>query len=261
MRAAALEFLAALFIIKLDISDGFGIFHDPEKFSPKSQVRAVSPSTNIDSSHGDHTLLRDRRQWMKSAMTAVCSAAIVSKPESSDAACLAGDVSPDCIGVYKLPLDDSVSKYIDTPEHLATNAPDLNWVPIPEYPKNYKCAKEELMQLQSKLKSITPLIQKGDLTSAGVEILAIAPRVTLTGRVIVQTLQNKQEFSMKAMRAENAHDELCSALGSCDIVIGQALNGRLGSITMAQIQILEDIRDADQGFRDLISSLPDGFEG
>lgn len=105
------------------------------------------------------------------------------------------------------------------------------------------------------------MILKGDFTGAGIELLAMAPRVTLTGRTIIQTLQSNNEFSMKAMRVENAHIELMAALGSCDIVIGQALNDRLGSTTMAQIQILEDVRDAEQAFKELLGALPDGFEG
>jgi len=126
----------------------------------------------------------------------------------------------------------------------------------------YKVAKEELAVLHDKLKSdVNRLILKGDFTEAGVELLAMVPRVTVAGRTIVQTLQSKNEFSMKALRAEDAHFELMAALGSCDIVIGQALAGRLGSITMAQIQILEDIRNADQGFNDLFRALPEGFEG
>lgn len=125
----------------------------------------------------------------------------------------------------------------------------------------YKVAKEELTALHSNLNGVNGMILKGDFTGAGIELLAMAPRVTLTGRTIIQTLQSNNEFSMKAMRVENAHIELMAALGSCDIVIGQALNGRLGSTTMAQIQILEDIRDADQGFKELLGALPDGFEG
>ena len=105
------------------------------------------------------------------------------------------------------------------------------------------------------------MVQQGNLSGAGVELLAIVPRVTLAGRVVIQTLQNKGDLSMKAMRTETAYLELLSSLGSCDIVIGQGLAGRLGSITVAQIQVLEELRSADQEFKELFKALPEDFEG
>ena len=49
-------------------------------------------------------------------------------PTASNAACLPGDIRSECIGVYKMPLDDAVLKYVETPEQLKKFAPDLNWV-------------------------------------------------------------------------------------------------------------------------------------
>jgi hypothetical protein len=46
----------------------------------------------------------------------------------SNAACLPGDIRTDCIGVYKMPLDDAALNYVETPEQLKKFAPDLNWV-------------------------------------------------------------------------------------------------------------------------------------
>jgi hypothetical protein len=118
-----------------------------------------------------------------------------------------------------------------------------------------------MKSLYDKLKEVNKMILKGDLTEAGVELLAMSPRVTVAGRKIIQTLESKEEFSMKAMRVQDAHYNLMAALGGCDICIGQAIGGRLGSITAAQIMILEEVRDADQGFKELFRALPDGFEG
>jgi len=180
----------------------------------------------------------------------------MASPRPSKAACLSGDVSPERIGIYKVPLE-----YVDTPEHLAKFAPDLKWNPMTEYPKSYKGAKEELVDLQAKLDTVAPMVRKGDFTEAGMQILAIAPRVTVAGRVVVRILQNDRELSMRAMRTENAHLELLASLGAADIVIGQALGGMLGSTTMPQIQILDDLRNAEQEFKELMNAIPENYEG
>jgi len=185
----------------------------------------------------------------------------MASPRPSKAACLSGDVSPECIGFYKVPLDDAIAKYIDTPEHLAKYAPDLNWVPMTEYPKSYKAAKEELVELQAKLNTVAPMVQKGDFTEAGMQILAIAPRETVAGRIVLRILQNDRELSMRAMSTENAHLELLASLGAADIVIGQALGGRLGSTTMSQIQILDNLRNAEQEFKELMKAISENYEG
>lgn len=204
----------------------------------------------------------NRRQAMNTLIrTAIPAGIMMSSPRPSKAACLSGDTSSDCIGVYKLPLDDDVNIYIDTPEHLAKMAPDLRWVPMTEYPKSYKAAKEELVELQANLKNVTPLVLKGDFTAAGILLLAINPRVTVAGRIVLRALENNTDLSMRAMRTENAFFELLASLGAADIVIGQALNGSLGSITMSQIQILDDVRNADQEFKELMRAIPENYEG
>ena len=102
---------------------------------------------------------------------------------------------------------------------------------------------------------------KGEFTEAGVLLLAITPRITVAGRLIVRILQNDSELSMRAMRTEEAHLELLGSLGSADIVIGQALAGRLGSTTMSQIQILDDVRNAEREFKELMKAIPEKPKG
>ena len=79
----------------------------------------------------------------------------------------------------------------------------------------------------------------------------------VAGRLIVRVLQKDTELSMRAMRTEDAHLELLGSLGSADIVIGQALGGRLGSTTMSQIQILDDLRNAEREFKELMKAIPE----
>lgn len=180
----------------------------------------------------------------------------------AQAACLPGDTSIDCIGCYKVPIDDAIRNMIDTPEHLAQYAPGIRWTPPIEYPKSYKLAKDEIIQLQTNLQQdLIPLVSKGDLTSAGILILKIVPRITVTGRFIISSLTNIQEYSMKAFRVEVAHNELLANLGSADILIGQSFAGQLGSITSAQIQILEELNSANQHYEELIKAIPEGYSG
>jgi len=65
---------------------------------------------------------------------------------TADAACLPGDIREDCIGVYKLPMDDSSSRYVETPEKLKMYAPDLKWIPPIDYPSNYQNVINQLIE-------------------------------------------------------------------------------------------------------------------
>ena len=64
--------------------------------------------------------------------------------KSANAACLSGDIRPECIGVYKLPIDAAESPYVATPEKLKVYAPDLQWVPPTPYPTTYTAALKQL---------------------------------------------------------------------------------------------------------------------
>ena len=98
--------------------------------------------------------------------------------------------------------------------------------------------------------------------TAGTEILGVVPRITVSGRVIIGALKNGgSDLSMKAYRSEVSHTELLAKLGSCDIMIGQAIDGQLGSLTVAQIQILEELKEVDSDFSDFMKAIPEGFKG
>jgi hypothetical protein len=177
-----------------------------------------------------------------------------------------GDTSPDCIGVYKMPMDDGALPFVETPEKLRMNAPDIRWVAPVKYPKTYKSAREELNPLRERCTGLNDIVLKGDLTEAGTELLGILPRLTVAGRVVVQSLSeaksvNGVDLSMKAYRAEVAHTELLNKLGQCDILIGQAISGQLGAMAPAQLHILSDLREAGALFDEFLRSIPDDFKG
>jgi hypothetical protein len=76
---------------------------------------------------------------MMMGSAAVCwGVMLMGDPKVTHAACLTGDTDPSCIGFYKVPLDDAILKYVDTPENLARFAPGIKWVKLPASPKTYK---------------------------------------------------------------------------------------------------------------------------
>jgi len=241
-----------------------------------------------------HSSLKDcdsgwgRRQFLwscLSVLTIVPPLSIAFLPSFANAACLEGDPSPDCIGIYKERIDpDSVC--IQSPQALDKCAPGLRYVKPPDYPKNYREARREMMALQKSSLTLEGSIMEGDLTGAGIILLRILPRVRASGEVAVESLlgndvsdsgngggkdngrlgrrktastqkRQKVDYVISGMRAESLQAELLNALGGCDVMIGQALRGDLGSITAAQIDIVSELRDINRFFGDLMKTLPD----
>jgi len=188
----------------------------------------------------------------------------------TNAACLSGDDSPDCIGFYKVPLDDAILPYVGTPEELAKFAPGLRWVPLPKPPKTYKDARLEMDSLQEKTIELDDVILKGRLEEAGIELLRLIPRVTLAGRFLIEVyateetgtmIQPINEYTrMRSLRIEEALTDLLAILNTCDVMLGQALRNELGSTTSAQIQILAELRDAKSSWNEVQKAIPKDFQ-
>ena len=211
-----------------------------------------------------------------SAVVSATAALETIRPAAAQAACLPGDKNVDCIGVYKVPVDDRVLPYVKSPETLETFAPDVRWVPPVEYPKSYGDAFTKLADSGDRFeKIVVEAIKRGKLEDAGVELLGITPTATVAGRVIVSELSGSPrksndwtssssisedgengDLSMKGLRAEVVLSELVVALGQVDILLGQGMNGQLGSITAAQIQLLSACTEINDLFRDLFNILP-----
>lgn len=231
-----------------------------------SQLSKISRGQNDDGARISEDSVDVTHVTRRTAIsTTFCSVSIlISLPQSLNAACLMGDTSPDCIGVYKMPMDDQALTYVDTPEKLAKFAPDVRWVPPVRYPKSYSEAKRELDSLQKRCAALDGLVLGGNLTKVGIEILDMVPRLTVDGRVVIQDLNDAKastgvDLSMKAYRAESAHVELLNKLGQCDILIGQALGGQLGAPAPAQIQILSDVKEVNALFEEFMNSIPRDF--
>eukprot|EP00521_Asterionellopsis_glacialis_P013413 CAMPEP_0195308314 /NCGR_PEP_ID=MMETSP0707-20130614/38162_1 /TAXON_ID=33640 /ORGANISM="Asterionellopsis glacialis, Strain CCMP134" /LENGTH=301 /DNA_ID=CAMNT_0040372579 /DNA_START=439 /DNA_END=1347 /DNA_ORIENTATION=- len=240
-------------------------------------------NNHYDGNYDDLSRSMDRRKMMHAALMAVAttttSSSILGMSKPSWAACLSGDTSEDCIGVYKMPIDDAVLSYVETPEILKKFAPDVRWVPQVQSPKNYADAYQDLNNMYMKSCDLEKWVLTGNLTKAGVDILEIVPRVTVSGRVIVSQLrqlqpqqgaslievsnsgslsgEDQQDWSMKSYRVDVALYELLILLGQTDIMLGQGLNGQLGALTAAQIQILQEVKDVKNTFTDLMKAIPD----
>ncbi len=240
------------------------------------------------------TMLSRRDSWNRLTVGLI-TATIIStvgtgKPLQGRAACLYGDTSPDCIGVYKVHIDDEFLPFMDTPEKLKSFAPDVRWVQPTPYPKSYQEAVTMIKDMRAQCEGLNDIVLKGELEEAGVSLLDIIPKVTVSGRVILETLQRLSQnaeqpaatataststlvtttskarerlrrpldnASMKSYRAESAHVELLATLGQCDVLIGQARAGQLGALTLAQIHILADIREALEHFDEMLRAIPE----
>ena len=229
--------------------------------SSSSSSSPSSPSSSSSSPSSRRKLLEIMISRSILGLSATLATTTCLTPQSSHAACLPGDTSTDCIGVYKVPIDDNIKNMISTPEQLAKFAPDLRYVPPIQYPKNYKEAKEEILSLKNNVNELTSIVSKGDLTNAGIEILRIVPRITVSGKVVIVGLGNDEKLSMKAYRSDVAYNQLLASLGAVDIMIGQSIAGQLGSITAAQIQILEELRNANESYDELVKAIPSDFLG
>jgi len=239
---------------------------------PDSSENEIKSQTQISAKTYEIT----RRDSVSKACNTLLfgSTILICQPKQSEAACLMGDTSEECIGYYKVPLDDEAYKYFDTPEKLSKFAPDLKWVPPIQYPKTYKLARDELVELQTRVQGLRSPVLKGDLIDAGTEILRIVPRITVAGRVVIRSLNSLsdgpssgtakmnekigRDLAMSAYRSEVAHADLLGSLGEIDITIGQFLkgDGQLGALTVIQIEILSVLKEADGSFSELMKSIP-----
>lgn len=213
--------------------------------------------------------------------------------KSARAACLSGDIRPECIGIYKLPIDAAESPFIETPERLKAYAPDVQWVPPVEYPRGYADAVRQLKDQRGRVDAAKDLVATGNIEGAGLLFLDIAPKVASSGIVIAKSFGKASSdernlamkkasrspgdaavvgggsdgnpsstnravsLEMKAYRIQEALNELTGCLGQTDILIGQGLRGQLGVSAPAQIEILAEISECAREFDNLLGTVPE----
>lgn len=188
---------------------------------------------------------RSRRDFLLSSSTFISGITLL-HPQKVNAACLTGDTSEQCIGVYKVPIDEEILPYIETKEKLEKYAPGINWIPPTTYPKSYKDAIQEFNTMETNIKDVADNIQKGSLTLAGVQLLQMIPRFTVCGRVILQTLEGREDINQDMYSMiEDRYLILYASIQNCDVMIGQGLRGQMGVSAVAQIHILSELKQIE----------------
>ena len=187
------------------------------------------------------------------------------------AACLPGDIHVDCIGVYKVPIDEEMTPYVATPEALKRFAPDVRYVPPVPTPQGYHQAMDILKQQQQTMgPTILQTVAAGQLEEAGLLLLQVLPKLTTSGRVIVQSIQEallsqqqqQQQSSssttvlmdMKVSKLKEQLDNMLAIWGECDVIMGQGLRGDMGVSAVAQLQIISSLKDAMIALDDFIAT-------
>jgi hypothetical protein len=205
--------------------------------------------------------LSTRRQVFRNAAAGLAAAVTASplllSPKTSFAACLSGDLRPECIGVYKVPMDDAVLPYVGSKEALKRFAPDLEYVPPIAPPNSLSTALEILETQQLAAKDIKDVVSAGRLEEAGIKVLNLIPKVTSSGRYILSTVQARTSSSstvdeLKISMLENQLNTMLGLFGECDVVIGQGLRGQMGVSAVAQLTILSSLRDASAALDDFL---------
>lgn len=204
---------------------------------------------------------------MTAAVASFCGIAttvvlVVAEPNAASAACLPGDLSKECIGIYKVPVpwDDQTDR--KTIESFKKFAPELNYDTVPRLkrPKSNRVARQTLEQQQTIIQdTVINLVNAGRLEEAGICLLGVIPKVTSAGNFIVQeSIMDKKNANANAnsseddnrsssssnsnsniaeirlARLQSQYQLLLGLLGQSDVTIGQALRGDIpGTITMA----------------------------
>lgn len=198
----------------------------------------------------------NRRKFLSLAM----GGCVMEATRATNAACLPGDLSPDCIGVYKVPINDNIKDMISTKEALKTFAPDLNFVPMIQPPKSSKAAFEALVAQRKAADDISGVVSAGRLEEAGIKVLNLIPRLTVSGRLLVENAVVDPDESaviqdLRRQQLANLFETADVAWKNVDILIGQGLRGNLGVSAVAQLQILSEVREATAAFDDFLLAV------
>jgi hypothetical protein len=216
--------------------------------------------------------IANRNQFVKLVM-GCCGIAASGALSASNAACLPGDLNPDCIGVYKVPLDDCLRDMVSTKESLKVFAPDLNFVPPMSAPQSSKAALDMIRAQRLAVDDIATVVSAGRLEEAGIKVLNLLPRLTLSGRVLVEAaygvdvnnavsaMEGAGSESIQDLRRQQAKSLLAAAevaWNDVDIMIGQGLRGSLGVSAVAQLLVLAEIRQATAALDDFMAVVSSG---
>ena len=161
-------------------------------------------------------------------------------------------------------MDDAISGMVGTQEALKQNAPGLNYVPPINMPQSVADAMAQLEAQRRAADDIRSVITGGRLEEAGIKVLNLVPKVTAAGRVIVDSVAQNSPLSggakeVQLLKLQSKLDETLGYFGQVDVSIGQGLRGELGVVTVAQLTILSDLKDAMIAFDEFLEQIPRWF--
>ena len=230
----------------------------------------LSPPPSSSSSNHHHRHHRDlpptRRGFFRKAGAAAVGAVLgtataATTTTPAGAACLPGDLSKDCIGVYKLPyLDATESSWLYDRDQLREFAPDIRYIEVQKQPDTVAGAKSILRGERTKIKFIREVVLDGDLERAGILILNLIPTVTSAGLKLQDYVERNTPVTpgensaaeKELRRFQNSFEVLVAEWSSIDIELGFALRGQRGVTAVAQIEVLRYLKDATVALDDFI---------
>ena len=197
---------------------------------------------------------------------------------AAHAACLPGDASTNCIGVYKIPFDyrNDIQSNINSGIRTGNNNNSMSFSPprkvrffmgdlpppprIGMIPTSYEEAIKVLGAQRLATNDIMAVILAGRLEEGGLKVLNLIPRVNIAGRLVIQTaltLSRVRKDSLaiqqlKEMQLESALNQLLVGFNECDVMIGQGLRGEMGVVTVAQLYILHELQDTIRAYDDFL---------
>jgi len=194
----------------------------------------------------------------KGIITATTTGIIVvaSSPQIAEAACIQGDLRPECIGVYKVPMDDTIKQFIGSPELIAENAPDLKYVdPLPR-PKSIQEAirilKEQKVIANSDIKTY---VSQGKLEAAGTLLLDALPRINISGRYVLEEVESRIEKKASANNANantnannNNSNESTTATSATTVAAATSAVSSADAIDELKITMIENQYDLMNGY-------------
>jgi hypothetical protein len=174
-------------------------------------------------------------------------APLLSNDRTSNASCIPGDDSVDCIGQFKERIsaggDDSITM------SYGAFRPDRPPIVLMK-PTSIDEAIGVLQDQRLAMAGMEQLVTGNKLEDAGVQLLRLLPKITVAGRYVVAAIRAPGIQSM----LEQAETQSLAM----DEMIAQGLKGVLGVSAVAQLQILSQLSQAEQALDDLIQVAKSG---
>jgi hypothetical protein len=127
-----------------------------------------------------------------------------------------------------------------------------------ESPKTAKAALEAIEAQRVAADDIRQVVIAGRLEETGIKVLNLIPKLTVSGRVLVQTVTLGKTGTIAELREQQLNSLLDTAevaWKNTDVLIQQGLQGRLGVCAVAQIRIASDLVESTAALDDFLAAI------